>query len=158
MHDAEDSLGLLREVAGLYESRINDKAKASIAIWQHQAGARRRAEPGGHGARGASHLALGRRDRRYSSAVLTADEERDVPTANALRLRLGRVYVEEAKRVDDALAEYRAVYESDPDNQVALGALESLYRQTQRWRDLLDVYEKKRELANQPEERSASCT
>ncbi len=154
VHDAEDSLGLLREVAGLYESRINDKAKAfdrylaafklAPADAQSQADMERVAQVT---SRWDDVIAA------YSSAVLTADEERDVPTANALRLRLGRVYVEEAKRVDDALAEYRAVYESDPDNQVALGALESLYRQTQRWRDLLDVYEKKRELANQPEER-----
>ncbi len=57
------------------------------------------------------------------------------------------------KRVDDALVEYRAVYESEPDNTVALGALERLYRQTERWRDLLDVYAKKRELAADPDER-----
>src|SRR6187431_3114829 len=151
---AEDSLALLREVAGLYESRINDKAKAFeryLAAFkllpadaQSQADMERVAQVT---ARWDDVIGA------YSSAVLTADEERDVATANALRLRLGRVYVEEAKRVDDALAEYRAVYESDPDNQVALGALESLYRQTQRWRDLLDVYEKKRELADQPDER-----
>ena len=152
--DAEDSLALLREVAGLYESRINDKAKAferylaafelAPADAQSQADMERVAQVTG---RWSDVIAA------YSSAVLTADEERDVPTANALRLRLGRVLVEEAQRVDDALAEYRAVYESDPDNQIALGALERLYRQTQRWRDLLDVYEKKRELADQPDER-----
>lgn len=150
----EDGLGLLREVAGLYESRINDKAKAfdrylsafklAPSDAQSQADMERVAQVT---ARWVDVIAA------YSSAVITADEQRDVETANALRLRLGRVYVEEAGRVDDALSEYRAVYESDPDNQVALGALESLYRQTERWRDLLDVYEKKRELADAPDER-----
>src|SRR6188768_199509 len=154
VQDPEENLLLLREVAGLYESRINDKAKAferylaafklSPADAQSQADMERVAQVT---ARWNDVIAA------YSSAVLSADEERDVSTANALRLRLGRVFVEETKRVDDALSEYRAVYESDPDNQVALGALERLYRQTQRWRDLLDVYEKKRELADQPDER-----
>ena len=36
---------------------------------------------------------------------------------------------------------------------MALGALEQLYRHTQRWRELLDVYEKKRELVYDPAER-----
>jgi tetratricopeptide (TPR) repeat protein len=150
----EDSLGLLREVAGLYESRINDKAKAFeryLAAFkiapsdpQSQTDMERVAQVT---ARWEDVIAA------YSSAVIAADDQGDVSTANALRLRLGRVYVEEARRVDDALTEYRAVYESEPDNQVALGALEQLYRQTARWRDLLDVYTKKRELADAPDER-----
>jgi len=150
----EDSLGLLREVAGLYEGRINDKAKAferylsafklAPSDVQSQADIERVAQVTG---RWEDVIAA------YSSAILTADEQSDVSTANALRLRLGRVFVEEAQRVDDALTEYRAVYESEPDNQIALGALERLYRQTERWRDLLDVYTKKRELADQPDER-----
>ena len=150
----EDGLALLREVAGLYESRINDKAKAFdryLAAFkiapsdaQSQTDMERVAQVT---ARWDDVIAA------YSSAVISADDHGDISTANALRLRLGRVYVEEAKRVDDALTEYRAVYESEPDNQVALGALEKLYRQTGRWRDLLDVYTKKRELADAPDER-----
>ena len=56
-------------------------------------------------------------------------------------------------RIDDALAEYRAVYEAEPDNAVALQALERLYRQTEKWKDLLEVYEKRRELAYAADER-----
>ena len=70
-----------------------------------------------------------------------------------LRVKLGRVLVDELDRVDLALSEYRAVYESEPDNETALGALEGLYRRAERWRDLLDVYEKKRDLVSDPEER-----
>ncbi|HEX3854143.1 MAG TPA: tetratricopeptide repeat protein, partial [Polyangiaceae bacterium] len=154
VREPEDGLGLLREVAGLYETRINDKAKAferylsafklAPSDVQSQADMERVAQVT---ARWDDVIAA------YSSAVITADEQGDVSTANALRLRLGRVFVEEARRVDDALTEYRAVYESEPDNQVALGALEQLYRQTARWKDLLDVYTKKRELADAPDER-----
>jgi len=151
---AEDSLGLLREVAALYETRINDKAKAfdrylsafklAPSDPQSQADMERVAQVT---SRWDDVIAA------YSAAVIAADDQGDLLTANSLRLRLGRVFVEEAQRVDDALAEYRAVYESEPDNQIALGALESLYRQTERWRDLLDVYTKKRELADAPHER-----
>ncbi|HEY4104993.1 MAG TPA: tetratricopeptide repeat protein, partial [Polyangiaceae bacterium] len=154
VEQAEDALGLLREVAGLYEGRINDKARAFeryLAAFkiapsdaQSQADIERVAQVT---ARWDDVISA------YTNAIQSADDQSDVATANALRLRLGRVYVEEAKRVDDALSQYRAVYESEPDNQVALGALERLYRQTERWRDLLDVYTKKRELADAPDER-----
>ena len=154
VQEPEDRLGLLREVAGLYETRINDKAKAfdrylsafrlAPSDVQSQMDMERVAQVT---ARWDDVIAA------YSGAVIAADDLGDVSTANALRLRLGRVFVEEAARVDDALTEYRAVYESEPDNQVALGALEQLYRQTARWKDLLDVYTKKRELADAPDER-----
>ncbi len=150
----EDALSLLREVAGLYDSRINDKAKAfdrylaafklAPADARSQSDMERVAQVT---ARWEDVIAA------YRGAVSTADDQGDTAVANALRLRLGRVYVEETERVDDALAEYRSVYESEPDNQVALSALERLYRQTARWRDLLDVYGKKRELADAPRER-----
>src|SRR6478609_2623222 len=96
VQDADDRLGLLREVAGLYEGRINDKAKAferflaafklAPADAQSQADMERVAQVT---ARWDDVIAA------YSSAVLSADEERDIGTANALRLRLGRVFVEE---------------------------------------------------------------
>ena len=38
--------------------------------------------------------------------------------------------VDEVERVDDALAQFRAVYEADGENATALGALERLYRDT----------------------------
>jgi tetratricopeptide (TPR) repeat protein len=150
LDDPGERLGLLREVAHLYETRINDKPKAferylaAFELYpndeQSQADVERAAQLTGNW-------------EAVIQAYRAAVESTDPATANALRLRLGRVLVEEVKRVDDALLEYRAVYESEPDNTIALGALERLYRQSERWRDLLDVYTKKRELAGDPEER-----
>ena len=132
-------LELLREVAGLYETRINDKNKAferflsafgiAPSDEQSQADVERAAQ------------LTGRWDDligAYQSEIESADGEGDAMLANTLRLRLGRVLVDEVQRIDDALAEYRAVYESEPDNTVALEALERLYRDTERWRELLD--------------------
>jgi golgin subfamily B member 1 len=152
--DPSERLDLLRSVANLYETRINDKSKAFeryLAAFE--------IAPGDDQSQSDVERAAkltGRWDelvQAYRTTIQKAEAERDAAGANALRLRLGRVLVEEVQRIDDALVEYRAVYESEPENHVALSALEQLYRQTERWRELLDVYSKKRELINEPEER-----
>ncbi len=91
----------------------------------------------------------------YQHAIERADGEGEVATGIMLRLRLGRVLVDEAQRVDDALFVYRAVYEADGENGEALSALERLYRQTSRFSDLLEIYERKRDLTNDAAERNA---
>ncbi len=72
-----------------------------------------------------------------------------------LRLRLGRVLVESAQKIDEALDVYRAVYEADGENAEAIGALEQLYRQTSRFGELLGIYEKKRDLSTTADEKKA---
>ncbi|MFO0589178.1 MAG: tetratricopeptide repeat protein [Polyangiaceae bacterium] len=61
--------------------------------------------------------------------------------------------VDEVKRVDDALVEFRAVYDIDGENAQAIGALERLYRETGRYSELLGIYEKQRDLASDPVEK-----
>ncbi|MEB2322623.1 MAG: tetratricopeptide repeat protein, partial [Sorangiineae bacterium] len=146
--DPDERLALLREVGALYETRTNDKAKAferylaAFAIAPADEQSQVDVERGAELTAGWDGLVTA-----YRAAIVAAEEQSDFALANTLRLRLGRVLVAEVHRVDDALTEYRAVYESDPDNSVALEALESLYRQTERWQDLLEVYNKKRDLA-----------
>ncbi len=156
LEDPTERLGLLREVAGLYETRINDKSKsferylAAFEIAptddQSQADVERVAALTGNWEEVVT---------AYRSAIERAQSDGDAYGGNALRLRLGRILVDEAGRVDEALSEYRAVYENEPENTVALEALEKLYRQTERWKDLLDVYAKKRDLAGDAEEKKA---
>ncbi|HYO94429.1 MAG TPA: tetratricopeptide repeat protein, partial [Polyangiaceae bacterium] len=152
--DPDERLALLREVAALYETRLNEKAKAFERYLSAFALA-----PGDDRSQADVERAAqvtGRWEdviQAYRAAIKRADADGDLAIANALRLRVGRALVEDGQRVDDALAEYRAVYESDPDNTIALAALERLYRQAQRWPDLLDVYVKKQELAESLQER-----
>lgn len=154
VQEPEERLALLREVAALYETRINDKAKAferflsAFEIAPNDEQSQADVERAAH--------QTGRWDdvvAAYRAAEQRADAEGDSASGNALRLRLGRILVDEVGRIDDALAEYRAVYEAEPENAVALEALEKLYRQTERWKDLLEVYAKKRELAYDTETR-----
>jgi tetratricopeptide (TPR) repeat protein len=154
VRDPDERLVLLREVAALYEGRLNDKPRAferflaafelAPADPQSQEDAERTAK-----------LAERWDDliASYRAGIQSAETQGDVAMTNGLRLSLGRVLVEEVQQIDEALTEYRAVYETEPDNVVALGALENLYRATERWRELLEVYGKKRELAADPDDR-----
>lgn len=146
-------LELLRRAAQLYEERLRDKEsaferfKAAFALApgdeQSQADLERSAKATGDWT-------------QVVAAYQAAVEEADADTAATLRLRLGRVFVDELGKVEEALAEYRAVYESQPDNAEALTALETLYRKTEGWAELLDVYNKKLELADAADERKAT--
>jgi len=152
--DADSRLLLLREVAGLYETKLKEPAKAFeryLAAFEIAPSDEQCTQDVERAAR-----ATGEWDKlvaSYKSIILRADSEGDRDLGIDLRLRLGRVLVDEVKRVDDALVEFRAVYEIDGENAQAISALERLYRETGRYAELLGIYEKKRDLASDPAER-----
>ncbi len=156
VQEPAERLELLRQVAGLYESRINDKAKAFERFLEAF-----ELEPGDEQCQTDVERAAGATEgwsqlvASYRQAIERLASDGDAVGAINLRLRLGRVLVEEVGQVDEALSEYRAVYELEPDNAQALAALEGLYAKTERWADLLEVYSKRQELAVEPEERKA---
>lgn len=89
----------------------------------------------------------------YRQAIDDADKKAEADLATELRLQLGRVLVHEVSDIDQALVEYRAVYDNDSNNAQAIEALEQLYRQTSRFDDLLGIYERKSELCDDFEQR-----
>lgn len=146
--DAFQKLTLLREVAALYEGKVKEPQKAFaryIAAFalhpsdeQTTIDAERAAKATGEWSQVES---------AYRTAIVEASDSGDASLAITLRLKLGRVLVEEMNQVDQALDVYRAVYDADSENADALAALERLYRATSRYADLLSVYEKRRELS-----------
>ena len=56
-----------------------------------------------------------------------------------LLLRLARVHEEETGQHDEAISDYQKVIAIEPDNRVALTALDGLYSRSQRWEELADV-------------------
>ena len=152
--DADTQLALYREVAGLYETRLKEPQKAverylsafEIAPSDEQctSDVERAARVTG------SWDAL---IEAYTKSIAKADEEGDTALAINLRLRLGRVLLDEVKRVDEALVQFRSVYDTDSENPDAIAALERLYRETGRFAELLGVYEKKRDLTQDADER-----
>ncbi len=157
--DPNAKLALLREVAALYEGKVKEPQKAfdryqtafEIAASDEQTAldmeraARQQARP-------AAGSAWSSRTTRPSR---TAEKESDSSLAVQLRLRLGRVLTDELQRVDDALTAYRAVYEAEGENAEAISALERLYRQTGRFKELLGIYEKQRDLEGDNQARRA---
>jgi tetratricopeptide (TPR) repeat protein len=156
LHDQDEltKLELYRQVAGLYETKLKELQRAferflaafEIAPGDEQsiADVERAARATG----GWDSLIVA-----YGAAVGRADESGDRDLAIALRLRLGLVLRDEVKRIDDALAQFRAVYDADGENAGAIQALEQLYRDTGRFAELLGIYEKKRDLVSDPTER-----
>ncbi len=138
-------LALLREVAALYEGRVKEPQKAferyltAFEIAPSEEESQTLVERAARNVDGW--------DRVIAAYQKSIDDTTDRELQISLRLKLGRVLVDEVRRVDDALAVYRAVYDVDGENAEALSALERLYRQTSRHADLMGIYEKKRDLS-----------
>ena len=154
--DTATKLDLFREVAALYETKVRDPQKAFTRYLAAFELAPSDAQTSDDLERSAA--AAGRWDEvvtSYRRAVEAADADGDRDTSSTLRLRLGHILVDKSQRVDEALEVYAAVHEADADNVEAITALEGLYRQTGRFADLLGIYEKKRELSGDAEEKKA---
>ncbi len=154
--DPASKLELLREVAALYEGKVKDPQKAfdryltGFGLSPGDARTSEDVERAAHSTARWDEVVAG-----YQHAIDQADSAGDRDVAVMLRLRLGRVLVENLQRVDDALVAYRAVYDADGENVEAIAALERLYRQTSRFADLLGIYEKKRDLSTTTDEKKA---
>ena len=155
-HDQDDAtrLELYREVAALYETRLKESQRAyerylsAFQLAPHDERSIDDVERAARVTGGWDALISA-----YSEAIGRAESDSDVQLGIDLRLRLGRVLLDEVKRVDDALAQFRAVYDADGENAAAISALERLYRETGRFQELLGIYEKKRDLTDEPAER-----
>ncbi len=155
-HEEDDftRLELLREVAVLYETKVKDTDKAFerfLAAFEISPGddacredVERLAKATG---RWSDVIAS------YRRAISTAEMNGERDLAIALHLTLGRVLVEEVANVDEGIVEYKAVYDADDANGAAISALETLYRQTGRFDDLLQIYERRRDLAGSFDEK-----
>lgn len=85
----------------------------------------------------------------YQHAI---EGQTDADVQVELRLRLGDILVDVGK-TQEAIAQFRAVYDDRGDNPAAIAALELLYRETKEYRELLDVYERRMELEEDAETR-----
>ena len=60
-----------------------------------------------------------------------------------LLYRIADIQENALDRIDDAIATYDEVLNLDPEDFVALDALERLYEQSEKWAELVDIYERK---------------
>ncbi|MBK9265561.1 MAG: tetratricopeptide repeat protein [Polyangiaceae bacterium] len=145
-------LDLYREVAALYETKLKEPQKAFerfLSAFEIAPGDTQCIDDVERVARATgSWEAL---IASYRKMIEEADAESDRDLGIALRLRLGSVLVDEVNRIDDALAQFRAVYDTDSENAEAISALERLYRSTSRFNELLEIQKRKLELADDTE-------
>jgi tetratricopeptide (TPR) repeat protein len=154
--DPSMKLELYRDVAALYEGKVKDPEKAFdryLAAFELSPADNRTSVDVERAAKATSFW--DKLIASYRSAIQSADEDRDRGLGVALRLKLGRVLVDEVKDVPGALDAYRAVYNVEDDNPEALAALERLYRQTSRYAELLDIYRRRRDLTSDPLEKKS---
>jgi tetratricopeptide (TPR) repeat protein len=79
------------------------------------------------------------------------------PERRNLLYRTAVLFEEKLNNVDEAIASYNQVnLESGPDSD-SLHALQRLFARTERWTDLLDVYEAEESIASGTEARAALC-
>ncbi len=152
--DAYAKLELLREAAALYEGKVRDPQRAFeryLAAFSLFPGEEQTTIDVERAAKGTGEWV--KVIDAYRTAIEGAVDSGDPDLAIRLRLKLGRILVEEVNQVDEALAVYRGVYDADSENADALAALERLYRATQRYADLLGIYEKRRDLSLDPGEK-----
>lgn len=152
--DPSERFGLLTQVAALYDEKLRDKKSAlahlteAIGIDPSQTETLDAAEQVAGAAKAWEELVAA-----YQAA---AESTSDASAQVALRLRTGRILSEQLGKIEAALAQYRTVYDDHPDNSQALLALEDLYKKTEGWEELLEVYRKKLQLVTDPEERKAT--
>ena len=85
----------------------------------------------------------------YESAI---DAISDPHQAVPIRLSYGQTLAA-LDRIDEALEQFRMVYDLESDNLPAITALGELYLHTERYRDLLAIYARRIELEQEPEAR-----
>ena len=69
-----------------------------------------------------------------------------------LGMRVAQLYELKIEDSSQAVERYQRVVDLEPDNQVALGALDRLYTQTAQWSSLVTVLERQSEVGETPEE------
>jgi golgin subfamily B member 1 len=146
--DADERVVLLREAGLLYEDKLRNAALAYDKLLQAFA-----LEPAQEPLReDAERLARKTKDwDKLFAACATAIEQATHPDdANDLRLYYGRV-LRGAGKLDEAVVQFRAVWDDRRDDALAIAALEALYREGENHRELLKVLECRIELENELE-------
>jgi tetratricopeptide (TPR) repeat protein len=88
------------------------------------------------------------------AAAIEAEIERvlDSQLQVEMLMRLARVYEEETREVDKAIATFTRVADAEPDRKDGLVALDRLFTMTERWQDLTDIVRREIRLADTEEQ------
>jgi golgin subfamily B member 1 len=150
--DPAEKIALLREAGLLYEERLRDPASAferfleAFATDPTQEIVREDVERLAE--------ATGGWDRVIEAYAQVIEATADADLAIDLRMSFGSV-LRKVGKVDEAIGQYRVVYDARGDHAGAIAALSELYRETGRNQELMEVYDRRMELETDPEQRRA---
>jgi len=152
--DPEARIALLRETALLYEEKLRaadtafEKSLEAFALAPSQEILREDVERLAEATEGWDRVVAA-----YGEAI-TAAADADPDEALELRIGLGGILSRMGK-VDEAIAQYSAVVEERGDHEQAIAALGDLYRQTERYAELLAIFDRRIELTLDADARRA---
>ena len=141
---------LLGTVAGIYERRLSDFDKAFDAYCRAMRVDPTNADVTAHLDRLAD--ASGRWSELASAIEAEIERVMDSGLQVEMLMRLARIYEEETREVDKAIAAFRRVADAEPDRKDGLVALDRLYTMSERWQDLADVVRREIRLADNEDE------
>ncbi|MDH3727652.1 MAG: hypothetical protein OER77_08985, partial [Myxococcales bacterium] len=148
--ETESKVDLLGRIGLVFEERLRQPETAferyleAFTLAPSMEEARVHAERLAAEMNGWDHLVSG-----YESAIeAVSDPHQAVP----IRLSYGQTLAA-LERIDDAVEQFRLVYDLESDNLPAMTALGDLYLRTERYRDLLGIYTRRIELEQEPEAR-----
>ncbi len=150
LQDPAERVMLLREAGLLYEERLRDPNTAferyleAFSLNPMAEIVREDVERVAGGVDGWDRVIS-----HYEAAVTRAASPDD---AIDLRMSFGRVLAS-IGRIDDAIAQYKSVWEAESDHTAAMTALGELYRHTGKFRELHAVYTRRAELETDPDAR-----
>ena len=141
---------LLGIVAGIYERRLSNFDASFDAYCRAM-----RVDPAN--AEVIAHLdRMAEASGRWAelAAAIEAEIERvmDSQLQVEMLMRLARVYEEETREVEKAIATFKRVAEAEPDRKDGLVALDRLYTMTERWQDLADIVRREIRLSDTEEQ------
>ena len=85
--------------------------------------------------------------------ALKKDGELDQRLAHELATKVARSYEDRLGKSDKAVEYYRKALSIEPDDLAALAALEAMFTRDERFPELLDVYRRRTDIAQDPDER-----
>jgi len=145
--DADERVMLLRETGLLYEEKLRNPQQAFERYLEAFAVDPMRDVPREDIERLAAKVdGWEKVFEGYGKAIEGATHPDD---ATSLRIAFGSV-LRQAGKVDDAIAQYRAVYDDQVDHAGAIGSLDELYRETKNYGELLGVVRRRAELEEAP--------
>ena len=149
--DDELKVQLLTKLAQLHEHELSDD-RSAVATYERIL----QVSPG-HIEAASAIQSIHERDADYPALVAALVRKSeilvDLQERKALLFKAAQIQEEVLDNPDHAIATYRTVLDLDDMDMQAMDALERLYIRLERWEPLKDVYSKKAELAEDPDDK-----